>query len=165
MNIINQQIENPKLVSASSIDVGQSWDLNEKAQVSLFVRFISSTAPKKELLGLVPLKGQTCGEYIAYAVIEYIEKYHFPLDKIVSVSTKSMTGEIFQILDRVEEPTDHKDFESWRIHHILETSSQEEISMAAEVLLHREDKRDSAATVNKLCHFSTRRGTAIKKMQ
>ncbi|GBN88989.1 hypothetical protein AVEN_212006-1 [Araneus ventricosus] len=56
-----------------------------------------------------------------------------------------------------------KDFESWRIQHILETSSQEEISMAPEVLLRREGKRDSATIVNKLCHFSPRRGTTIKK--
>ncbi|GBM51477.1 hypothetical protein AVEN_197035-1 [Araneus ventricosus] len=94
-NITSQQIEDLKLFSTSSIAVDQSWDINETAQVSLFVRFISSTAPKKELLGLLPLKGQTCGEDIAYAAIEYIEKDHFPRDKIVSVSTndaESLTG-------------------------------------------------------------------------
>ncbi|XP_036185450.1 uncharacterized protein LOC118667020 isoform X2 [Myotis myotis] len=51
--------------------------------------------PKEELLGLLPLRGQTCGEDIANAVIECIEKHHIPLDKIVSISTdgsKSMTG-------------------------------------------------------------------------
>ncbi|GBO00691.1 hypothetical protein AVEN_245762-1 [Araneus ventricosus] len=63
-----------------------------------------------------------------------------------------------------------KDFESCstktkrrRIQHILETSSQEEISMAAEVQLLREGKRDSSAIVKELYYFSPRRGTTIKK--
>ncbi|GBM27709.1 hypothetical protein AVEN_25336-1 [Araneus ventricosus] len=63
-----------------------------------------------------------------------------------------------------------KDFESCstktkrrRIQHILETSSQEEISMAAEVQLLREGKRDSAAIVKEPCDFSPKRGTTIKK--
>ncbi|GBL98189.1 hypothetical protein AVEN_268275-1 [Araneus ventricosus] len=58
-----------------------------------------------------------------------------------------------------------KDFESCRIQHILETSSQEEISMEAEVLFRREGKRDSAAIANKLGLFSRRRDTTIKKSE
>ncbi|GBM70350.1 hypothetical protein AVEN_151487-1 [Araneus ventricosus] len=50
-----------------------------------------------------------------------------------------------------------------RILHILETSSQDEISMSVEVQLHREGKRDSAAIAKELCDFSPRRGTTIKK--
>ncbi|GBN09182.1 hypothetical protein AVEN_186924-1 [Araneus ventricosus] len=63
-----------------------------------------------------------------------------------------------------------KDFESCsirtkrrRIKHILEISRQEEISMAVEVQLHREGKRNSAAIVKELCDFSPRRGTTMKK--
>ncbi|CAK6435131.1 unnamed protein product [Pipistrellus nathusii] len=85
-NITDQQAEDLKLVSALSIAVDESCDINDTA-VSLFVRFISPTGPKEELLGLLPLKGQTGGEDIANAVIECIQKHHIPLDKIVSVST------------------------------------------------------------------------------
>ncbi|XP_036164925.1 protein ZBED8-like, partial [Myotis myotis] len=94
-NITKQQVEDLNLVSALLIAVDESCDRNDTAQVSLFVRFVSSTGPKEELLGLLPLKGQTRGEDIANAVIECIEKHHIPLDKIVSISTdgsKSMTG-------------------------------------------------------------------------
>ncbi|CAK6438343.1 unnamed protein product [Pipistrellus nathusii] len=94
-NITDQQVEDLKLASALSIAVDKSCHINDTAQVSLFVRFISPTGPKEELLGLLPLKGQTRGEDIANAVIECIEKHHIPIDKIVSVSTdgaESMTG-------------------------------------------------------------------------
>lgn len=94
-NITNQQIEDLKLASTLSIAVDESCDINDTAQVSLFVRFISTTGPKEELLGLLPLKGQTRGVDIANVVIECFEKHQIPLEKIVSISTdgaKSMTG-------------------------------------------------------------------------
>lgn len=50
-----------------------------------------------------------------------------------------------------------------RIQHLLETSSREEISMATEVQLRKEGKKDSAAIVKELCLFSPRRGTVLKK--
>ncbi|GFX45338.1 SCAN domain-containing protein 3 [Trichonephila clavipes] len=96
-NISTQQIEDRKLVSALSIAVDQSCDINGTAQVSLFLRFMSHSGPKEELLELLPLKGQTRGEDIANAVIECMDKHHIPLDKIVSISTngaKIMTGPI-----------------------------------------------------------------------
>ncbi|GFY33657.1 SCAN domain-containing protein 3 [Trichonephila clavipes] len=96
-NITTQHIEDLKLVSAFSIAVSidEFCDINDAAQVSLFVRFMSHSGPKEELLGLLPLKGQTQGEDIANAVIECMDKHHIPLDKSVSISTdgaKSMTG-------------------------------------------------------------------------
>ncbi|GFX05939.1 protein ZBED8 [Trichonephila clavipes] len=92
-NITTQHIEDLKLVSALSIVVDESCD--DTAQVSLFIRFMSHSGPKEELLRLLPLKGQTRGEDIANTVIECMDKHHILLDKIVSISTdgaKSMTG-------------------------------------------------------------------------
>ena len=57
-NITNQQVEGLNLVSALSIAVDESCDINDAAQVSLFVPFISST-DSKELLALLSFKGQT----------------------------------------------------------------------------------------------------------
>ncbi|GBN34861.1 hypothetical protein AVEN_254851-1 [Araneus ventricosus] len=45
----------------------------------------------------------------------------------------------------------------------METSRQEDLSMATEVQLRREGKRDSSAIVQELCDFSPRKGTTIKK--
>ncbi|GFU66172.1 uncharacterized protein TNCV_2858451 [Trichonephila clavipes] len=85
-NITTQQIGDLKLVSALSIAVDESCDINGTAQVSLFVRFMSHSGPKEELLGLLPLKGQTHGEDIANDVIECMDKHHIPFDKIMSIS-------------------------------------------------------------------------------
>ncbi|GFW03715.1 dimer_Tnp_hAT domain-containing protein [Trichonephila clavipes] len=48
---------------------------------------MTHSSSKEELLGLLPLKGQTRGEDIANAVIECMDKHHIPLDKILSIST------------------------------------------------------------------------------
>ncbi|XP_036275872.1 general transcription factor II-I repeat domain-containing protein 2A isoform X2 [Pipistrellus kuhlii] len=110
-NITDQQVEDLKLVSSLSIAVDESCDINNTAQVSLFVRFVSSTGPKEELLGLLPLKGQTSGEDIANSVIECIERHHIPLDKIVSISTdgaKSMTDVRNGFVDILKEKINHE---------------------------------------------------------
>ncbi|XP_050516438.1 general transcription factor II-I repeat domain-containing protein 2-like [Diabrotica virgifera virgifera] len=94
-NITTQHVEDLKLASSLSIAVDESCDINDTAQVSLFVRFIAHSGPKEELLGLLPLKGQTRGEDITNAVIDCMDKHNIPLNKIVSISTdgeKSMTG-------------------------------------------------------------------------
>ncbi|GFU77834.1 uncharacterized protein TNCV_1138421 [Trichonephila clavipes] len=85
-NLTTQHIEDLKLVSALPIAVDESCDINDTSQVSLFVRFMSHLSPKEELLGLLPLKGQTRGEDIAIAVIECMDKHHIPLYKIMSIS-------------------------------------------------------------------------------
>lgn len=94
-NKTTQQIKDLKQVSALSIAVDESFGINDTAQVSIFVRFMSHSDPQEELLGLLPFKGQTRGGNIANSVIECMDKYHIPLDKIVPISTneaKSMTG-------------------------------------------------------------------------
>ncbi|KAH1017072.1 hypothetical protein HUJ05_007791 [Dendroctonus ponderosae] len=78
----------------SSITTQHIADLQLVSALSIAVDEFTSHSCPKELLGLLPLKYQTRGEYIANAVIECIGKHHIPLDKIVSISTdgpKSMT--------------------------------------------------------------------------
>ncbi|GBN17454.1 hypothetical protein AVEN_7111-1 [Araneus ventricosus] len=73
----------------------ESCDVKDTAQVTLFARYMSSQAPKEELLGLLPLSGQTRGEDIANAVKKCLEDNGIDINKIVSIATdgaRSMTG-------------------------------------------------------------------------
>lgn len=74
------------MVSASSIAVDESLNIIDTAQISHFLRFMSHSGPKKELLG--PLKGQMHGEDIAIAVIECIDKHYMKLCQFHQMGSK-----------------------------------------------------------------------------
>ncbi|XP_059138487.1 general transcription factor II-I repeat domain-containing protein 2A-like, partial [Physella acuta] len=94
-NITHMHVENIQSASATSLAMDESCDIRDTAHVTLFARYISSQGPKEELLGLLPLSGQTRGEDIADAVQNCLEDYDIDINKIVSIATdeaRIMTG-------------------------------------------------------------------------
>ncbi|XP_029655060.1 protein FAM200A-like [Octopus sinensis] len=92
-----------------SIAIDESTDIMDV--VSLFVRYVSRGFLRQELLALLPLKGQTRGEDLVGAVVEYFETNYIPLNKIVSISTdgaESMLGSRKGFITLIKRRIDHE---------------------------------------------------------
>ncbi|XP_065681502.1 general transcription factor II-I repeat domain-containing protein 2A-like [Hydra vulgaris] len=86
---VEQQLLNDlKNCEAFSLAVDESTDIQDKPQMAVFVRYVTSDViVKEELLDLVELKDTTRGVDIKEALDKALLKANVPINKLVSVAT------------------------------------------------------------------------------
>ncbi|XP_025196828.1 general transcription factor II-I repeat domain-containing protein 2B-like [Melanaphis sacchari] len=92
----------------------ESTDIQDKPQLAIFVRYVTSDVDvKEELLDLISLKETTRGIDIKIALDETLQKAEIPLNKIISISTDgapSMVGCKNGLIGLLKNDTNFPDF-------------------------------------------------------
>ena len=71
-----------------SVALDESYDMQDKPQLAIFARFISTDCLiKEELLDIVPLKHRTRGIEVKEAMMAAIEKANLPIAKLTAIIT------------------------------------------------------------------------------
>ena len=71
-----------------SVTLDESCDIQDKPQLAIFARFISTDCLiKEELLGIVPLKDRTRGIDVKEAMVTAIEKANLSIAKLTAIIT------------------------------------------------------------------------------
>ncbi|XP_060861778.1 general transcription factor II-I repeat domain-containing protein 2-like [Metopolophium dirhodum] len=97
-----------------SLALDESTDIQDKPQLAIFVRYVTSDVDvKEELLDLISLKETTRGIDIKIAIDETLQKAEIPLNKIISISTDgapSMVGCKNGLIGLLKNDTNFPDF-------------------------------------------------------
>ncbi len=86
-NITSQQIKDINSAPAYSIACDESGDVSDIAQTVLLCRYVNSDGPQEEVIGLIPLKGQTRGQDICEAVLNCLKAKEINTTHLVSMAT------------------------------------------------------------------------------
>ncbi|XP_065642542.1 general transcription factor II-I repeat domain-containing protein 2-like [Hydra vulgaris] len=82
-----------KNCEAFSLALDESTDIEDKPQMAVFVRYVTSDVlVKEELLDLVELKDTTCGIDLKEALDTVLVKANAPKNKLVSIATNGATA-------------------------------------------------------------------------
>ena len=117
----NQLSDTIQSCSYFSLAVDESTDIQDQAQLAIFLRCVSSSFEiPEELLDVISLKGRTTGAEIKTGIDETVERCSLPLNKMTALCTDgapAMVGSKKGLLGLMR--ADEKYPEFWGIHCIL----------------------------------------------
>jgi hypothetical protein len=86
-NVFDQLKKELSLAEYFSLAVDESTDITDTAQLSVFIRFFNGKNFVEDLLGLIPLHGQTRGEDIFNALLQFLNNNCVNINALISVAT------------------------------------------------------------------------------
>jgi hypothetical protein len=96
-NLTDQLLKDVSNSVAFSLQLDESTDIRKRAQLLVFIREVfEDFIVKKELVGMISLKGSTTGQKILNFFYSSVTKSNVPLHKLVSITTdraKSVRGQ------------------------------------------------------------------------
>lgn len=100
-----------------SLQLDESTDVSDTAQMCIFIRMVfTDMTAKEELLTVLPMREHTRGEDIFQSCKNFIEKTQLPLCKLVSITTDgapAMVGRLNGFIAKCREDDDFPDFLSY----------------------------------------------------
>lgn len=113
-NISEQLLKDVSDCVAFSLQLDESTDNSDTAQILVFIRMVfEDFNTKEELLGMVSLKGRTTGQEIFNYFYSFIKKLNVPLHNLVAITTdgaKAMTGQVNGFIALCRQHDDFPDF-------------------------------------------------------
>lgn len=87
-DVVDKLQEGLKSCKAFSLALDESTDIQDKPQLAIFIRYVSSDeSVREELLDMVALKETTRGVDIKNALLTTLERFDVPLQKLVAIAT------------------------------------------------------------------------------
>ena len=102
-----------------SLQLDESTDVSDTAQLCIFIRMVFTDMTAKEMLIIVPMKEHTQGDDIFQSFKNFIEKTQLPLCKLVSITTDgapAMVGRSNGFIAKCREDDAFPDFLNCTIH-------------------------------------------------
>lgn len=100
-----------------SLQLDESTDVSDTAQMCIFIRMVfTDMTAKEELLTVLPMREHTRGEDIFQSCKNFIEKTQLPLCRLVSITTDgapAMVGRLNGFIAKCREDDDFPDFLSY----------------------------------------------------
>lgn len=115
-NLVQQLAKDIDCCECFSLQMDESTDITDKAQLCIFIRMVHDMTAKEELLAVLHMNAHTRGEDIFQIFKNFIDKTKIPVCKLVSITTDgapAMTGRRNGFVAKCREDEAFPDFLSY----------------------------------------------------